>query len=236
MNYHNRFDLVPHKCKDIKEGDTVGRLTILAIGHPAQSYRYKAVCQCTCGSDPLVIRLDAIRSGRTISCGCFQKEQTFKHGLSTHPLYHVLRHMKSRCSNSDDPAFKDYGGRGIRVCERWQSIANFVEDMGDSYQPGLEIERIDNDGNYEPGNCRWATCKEQANNRRNQVTLTFNGQTKSLAAWSEEIGIPYGTLWTRISVKGWSIDRALTTPSLTAAERMKLARDGRKCCNQRTSS
>jgi len=109
--------------------------------------------------------------GKTRSCGCLRNEQQFKHGRCETLVYRIWAEMLQRCNNHKSPSFKDYGGRGIKVCERWHSFANFYTDMGDK-PAGLSIDRADNDGNYEPGNCRWADAKTQATNCRKRRTKT----------------------------------------------------------------
>lgn len=118
----------------------------------------------------------------------------------------------ARCNNPKSKDYTDYGGRGIRVCKRWvASLDNFIADMGEA-PLGQSIDRIDNDGDYEPNNCRWAGATEQANNRRGNQFLTFNGETLTYSQWAREIGLKRGTLRSRIVVSGWSIEKALTTP------------------------
>lgn len=120
--------------------------------------------------------------------------------------------MKGRCLNPDDQKYADYGARGIKVCERWQSgFETFLEDMGEA-PDGKTIDRINNDGNYEPGNCRWATRKEQANNRRVTVMLTANGKTQCLSDWAKDTGLDIDLIRNRISLHGWSHDKAINTP------------------------
>ncbi len=221
------FGLVPHECKTVSAGDTFGHLTILAIGKKPGTYRYAAVCQCSCGSPPSAIRLDGIVSGAVVACGCVQKERTTTHGLTKHPLYNVWKKMLIRCTDPTVRSYKDYGGRGIQVCDRWQSIENFVADMENGYEPGLEIDRVDNDGNYEPSNCRWATRQQNCDNRRTGRNLTYNGRTQSLKAWATELGIGYAMLYERIDVWNWDAHRALTTPAIDKHERMAIARAAR---------
>ena len=110
--------------------------------------------------------------------------------------YHSWYDMLRRCCSSKSQEYRHYGGRGIRVCDRWSTFALFLEDMGES-PPGMTIERIDTNGNYEPGNCRWATLKEQANNRRSNVHVTIGDKTLTLAQWADYTGIPRGTVKNR---------------------------------------
>ena len=127
-----------------------------------------------------------------------------------------------RCTNPKREAYKDYGGRGIRVCDRWLgSSVNFVADMGPRPSPAHTIDRIDTNGNYEPSNCRWATWTEQQRNRRNNHTLTFRGETRCVAEWSEVLGVSKWTLHSRISM-GWSTERTLSEPVATG--RLAIAR------------
>jgi hypothetical protein len=134
------------------------------------------------------------------------------HGQSHSPTYESWSMMKQRCYNHNDVMFQRYGGRGIRVCERWRlSFEAFVEDMGQR-PDGCCIDRIDNDGHYEPGNARWATQTEQARNRSNNVLLTFHGDTMCIAAWAERVGLPRKTLEKRLNKYGFTVAEALTLP------------------------
>lgn len=130
------------------------------------------------------------------------------------------RGMIERCYDKKDRYYKNYGGRGIRVCQRWlDSFADFFADMGPKPSPKLTIDRIDNDGSYCPENCRWATQKQQANNRSNNHWLTFNGVTDTIQGWADRVGIARGVIKGRLKM-GWSIERILTAPSsLTARHR-----------------
>lgn len=209
-------------------GAVFGRLTVLAVGKPPGSYRYTAICRCECGTKEFKTRLDALTAGNTVSCGCYGREMHRTHGQTRSGLHSIWRHMINRCTDPKDRAYPDYGGRGISVCQRWLAFENFVADMLPSRKPSLTLERNNNDGNYEPANCRWATRSEQADNRRMAITLTFSGKTQTIARWAEEIGINYQTLWTRLQVERWSVERALTTAPLSADARMKLARDAQR--------
>lgn len=128
--------------------------------------------------------------------------------------YSVYKHMKQRCLNDNDKSYHYYGGRGIKVCDRWLAdIENFIEDMG-NVKPGMTLERIDNDGDYTPENCRWATMKEQCNNRRNSHWVTYGGETKTLTQWGDTLGLSYKVLHDRINKLSWPIEKALTTAKI----------------------
>lgn len=123
-------------------------------------------------------------------------------------IYMIWGNIKNRCNNPNNPAYANYGGRGIKVCERWQIFANFYEDVGEN--PGkMTLDRIDNDGDYSPDNCRWATRKQQANNRRTNRLVTIDGMTRTLAEWIEASPIKSSTVRQRFYVYGWSIKDAL---------------------------
>lgn len=137
-----------------------------------------------------------------------RSQNTKRHGLHGTPTYKVWRAMRKRCNQPSLDSYERYGGRGVRVCERWASFQCFLEDMGEKPSPSHSIDRIDNNGNYEPNNCRWATCEEQARNRSNSIKLELNGISKTLPEWSEATGIKYITLYYRYR-KGWSVEKIL---------------------------
>lgn len=140
-----------------------------------------------------------------------ERHRNTTHGRSHTPIYRTWASMCNRCTNQNDPNYPRYGGRGITVCERWgSSFDNFLADMGERPE-GMSIERKDNSGNYEPGNCRWATRKEQAQNTRRNVQLTFGGRTQPMVAWAAEVGITPAALRLRLQ-KGWTLERALSSP------------------------
>lgn len=137
----------------------------------------------------------------------------FSHGLCRKvPEYGVWKSMRQRCNDSNHHKFKDYGARGIMVCKRWDNFRNFYEDMGPRPSPQYSIERKNNNGDYTPENCRWATRLEQANNKRSNRLIQFNSQTKTVTAWAQRLGINESTLRERLSK--WTIRRALTSKAI----------------------
>lgn len=135
----------------------------------------------------------------------------FKHGLSRTRVHRIWKSMLWRCRNKNARCFRNYGGRGIKVCDRWQAFENFFADMGHPPE-GMSIERENNDGDYEPGNCCWATRLEQQRNTRHNRLITFRGETLPISVWAERTGISYAAVRQRISRYGWSPERALTFP------------------------
>ena len=134
-----------------------------------------------------------------------------RHGLTGTRIYSIWQAMLNRCRNPNVAGYGYYGGRGVKVCDRWLTFENFLADMGD-VSVGRTIERINNDGDYEPRNVRWATYRDQSRNKSNNRLLSFKGQTKILADWANDLGITPGALIYRLDYKGWSIEEALTTP------------------------
>lgn len=181
-----------------------GHLTALRVSHKEHG-RYFWLCQCDCGQQSIVDG-NHLRTGHTTSCGC---RKNVRHGYVGTSEYVTWCDMLSRCNNPNNVAYPNYGGRGISVCERWLEFENFIADMGDKPLPNLTLDRIDNDGNYELLNCKWATHHEQMLNRRNNHTIQFNGETKCLSEWAESQGILAATIHTRLK-RGWSTKRALT--------------------------
>jgi hypothetical protein len=139
------------------------------------------------------------------------KRHGFARGGQDRTEYKIWRDMRQRCQDPKSINYADYGGRGIKVCERWESFIAFLEDMGLRPSGDHTLDRKNNDGNYEPGNCRWATRKEQHMNRRNTVYLEFNNQRKPLKQWAEELGLDHYLIRNRLK-KGWSVEKALTEP------------------------
>lgn len=174
-------------------GQTFGCLTAIRPSHSDGKRQYW-VYQCVCGAEVTRVGSEVARLAnreRIQSCGCQHGRATTKHGLSFHPAYAVYRNMLDRCRLPSHKAWKNYGGRGITVCARWQeSFENFWADMKETYQPGLTLDRKDNSLGYSPENCRWVTYKTQALNRRGNIGL-------DLKALSLETGIPRSTLYYR---------------------------------------
>jgi len=171
------------------------------------------LCQCDCGKQPIVPQRNLV-GGNTKSCGCIIGQHKRIHGASETPEFRIWGSMHSRCENPRHPSYPDYGGRGINVCERWSDFTAFREDMGLRPFPDAQIERVDNDGNYEPANCRWATRVEQGNNRRSSRFLTINGETKTLAQWEHVAGLRQGSISQRLRA-GWAPEDVLVPSRLS---------------------
>jgi hypothetical protein len=173
-------------------------------------------CRCSCGNTAIVRAVDLIY-GHTKSCGCLRAQKIRSvgrlrktHGATGTVEHRIWSSMKQRCENPSIPGYENYGGRGIKVCARWRySLENFIADMGKRPSARHSIDRIDTNGNYEPGNCRWATTKQQARNRRSNRVLEYEGKRATLTDFALEYGISKITLRDRLN-RGWSIDRALT--------------------------
>lgn len=133
----------------------------------------------------------------------------FKHGKSKSKAYSSWSGIIQRTTNEKDKRFKDYGGRGIEVCERWRTFENFLADIGEPPSPQHSVDRINNNGNYEPSNCRWATPKEQANNKKDTILITYNGETKNIFEWADSLNIKHHTLYYRY-LRGWPIEKIMT--------------------------
>jgi hypothetical protein len=189
-------------------GQVFGDLTVVKTAGYDNQGKIMWSCVCSCGNT-CVVRRGALRVGHTTSCGCKVKKRLTTHGKTGHPLYRIWCHIKGRCDNPTDAAYMNYGGRGITYEDRWKTFEGFWEDMHGTWQKGLEIDRIDNNGNYCKENCRWATRKQQANNKRNNHVITYNGISAGLVEWSELRGIAYNTLYARLYVSKQPIEKAL---------------------------
>lgn len=198
-------------------GQKFGRLTVLKYVYSKYKKRHW-LCQCKCGNVSIV-STSQLKSGKTKSCGCLRRETTSQnakkikstHHLTNTRIYSIWRSMKKRCYLSSNDAYKDYGARGIKVCDKWKNdfISFYNWAMANGYKEDLTLDRINVNGNYEPNNCRWANWKVQQNNKRNNIFLTYNNITKNIYEWSEITGIKYCTIWWRYN-KGWNTERILS--------------------------
>jgi len=203
---------------EVREGERYGFLVIegeMPARRVSGSTKRYVRCRCDCGRD-VEVRLSHLRSGHTISCGCFRPEgriySLLYHGLKDSPEYGIWKGMKKRCYKERSRGYRNYGGRGIRVCDRWlHSFKAFYEDMGPRPTPGHQIDRIDGNGDYEPGNCRWSTRREQNRNRVDNCFYDFDGKTLCLKDWADLYGMRKGTLHDRLA-RGMSFEEALTSP------------------------
>lgn len=178
------------------------------------SIRYYWRCKCDCGNETVVLEYN-IKTGHIKSCGCLQKNPVHisTHNMSKSPEYSAWKGMKRRCYNTKFKEYKNYGKRGIKVCDRWlESFENFYADMGPRPSKGYSIDRVDNDKGYSKENCRWATNKLQSNNKRNTHFLTYNGETKTFSEWGHLFNISASVLYVRILRLKWDACQALTTP------------------------
>jgi hypothetical protein len=208
------------KLKDLT-GKVYGRLTVISHSHFTgfnKTKRHHWICTCSCGVTKSFMAC-SLTGGYAKSCGCLKKEETLKR-LITHgeggkatitKEYITWVSIKARCTRKTDKTYRWYGARGIVMCERWiNSYETFLADMGRAPSQKHSIERNNNNGNYEPSNCRWATQKEQANNRRGNRIIEYNGIRKNLTQWCESLGLEYKKIHQRIHKGNWSIDDAFT--------------------------
>ena len=202
-------------------GNKYNLLTVLGYSHTENG---NAVwrCKCECGNETFV-RGANLKSNAVKSCGCLLHKEHNTHHLSQTRLYKIYASMKSRCYDAKMPYYENYGGRGITVCEEWRKdflqFYKWAKENG--YQDGLTIDRIDNNKGYAPDNCRWATSKEQARNRRSCVLITHNGKTQTLVEWCEELNLKYKRVHDRMYSKGWSFERAISTPVYEEKKNLK---------------
>jgi hypothetical protein len=203
----------------ISVGDRFGRLVVIrelaSVKSPNGTVNRMVECRCDCGTVGN-FRLPSLRNGKTKSCGCLaievRRDRATVHGGTGTAEHKVWLGMKRRCADLSD---ENYGGRGIRVCQRWLEYAAFLEDMGQRPSPKHSIDRYPNqNGNYEPGNCRWATAKEQGRNTRANVIVEHDGESLCIAEWAERFGISPVMLGGRLEA-GWEFSAAVSTPART---------------------
>lgn len=199
-------------------GQRFGLLTVLSVAGT------RAYTRCDCG-ELREVRASSLRNKQNGVTRCefcakkYNSERNTSHGLSHTPEYRSWKSMRMRCENKSHKSFERYGGRGIFICEQWRNdVVAFVRDMGLRPSPQHTLERINNDGNYEPGNCRWATLLEQAQNRSNVNTIDLNNERLSVSEWARRNGIMPGTAAKRLR-DGWSVDHAISMPPLQGHHR-----------------
>jgi len=192
------------------------RLTVISLKEITSKHVVMWNCKCDCGKE-LIVRTSCLRTKNTQSCGCLLIDSATKHGHNKSqtskptPTYVCWQGMIQRCYDKNFSRYYLYGGRGIEVCDRWRDFRNFLADMGEKPDK-MSIDRYpNNDGNYEPSNCRWATMKQQGQNRRTNKLLIHNGESKSVSEWAEIMEVPRSVFQDRIRL-GWSDSAIITTP------------------------
>jgi len=210
-------------------GCRFGMLTVIKENGRCSSGGVLWKCECDCG-ETTTARSRNLINGKTKSCGCILKGSYNRtghgnesHGLSKHKLFKKWSGMKTRCYNKKDKFYNIYGGRGINVCDEWiDNFKSFYDwSMENGYVDGLSIDRIDNNGDYTPSNCRWTTMKTQSRNRRNSLKVLYKGEEKPLMEACVSAGLDYRVVYSRIYIYNWCVDRALSTP-LTYSKRRNI--------------
>lgn len=204
------------QIKDIT-GQRFARLLVLKFIKTDNKRRSLWKCQCDCGKK-LIVPKNNLISGNTKSCGCYALDTITKHNKSNSRLFRVWAGIKQRCLNPNASEYRNYGGRGITICDEWLDFECFYDwainngFVEESPKHKNTIDRIDVNGNYEPGNCRFVDMKTQSNNTRRNRYITFNENTLTISQWAEKLGINRRTLEARIDDYHWSVEKALTTP------------------------
>ena len=195
-------------------GKKLGMLTVVERTSNSKHGASRWICRCECGNE-IVLTYEQVKRGSKKDCGCIKRpHHNATHGASRSPLYNHWKMMLYRCENPKNRAYKYYGERGIQVCEEWHDFNAFKKWLDESgYVEGLTVDRIDNNKGYCPENCRLTDSKTQANNRRSNVEITYNGQTHNLTEWSEILGFDYKQVHNRMHKLGWDFEKALLTPT-----------------------
>jgi hypothetical protein len=196
-------------------GQKFNRLTVIKRVENSKKGDVRWLCQCECGNSKIIAG-DSLKAGMTKSCGCYNKEIASKrlktHGLTKTRLYRIWSHIKERCYNPNHDAYKNYGGRGIKMCSEWLSdFVNFYNwAIINGYADNLTIDRINNNSDYNPKNCHWVNRTYQNRNRRNTIKFTYENESKTLQEWAEIKNIKYHTLYQRVYKLNWTIEKAIT--------------------------
>lgn len=194
-------------------GQKFGRLTVIKKVGCSKNKSILWLCKCDCGNE-VVVTSNNLRTGNSTSCGCFAREIRKKrctiHGFRNARIYNIWRAMKQRCYNKNSKNYKNYGGRGIIVCNQWlKDFKSFYDwSMQNGYSDNLSIDRINVNGNYEPNNCRWITLQEQNNNRRSNNNLTIGNKTQNLSEWCKDLNINRHKIYTLMK-KGYNCYNAI---------------------------
>ena len=209
-----------------KEKELIGKLIFLK--DVENTTPRKALFMCPICSNQFTTDISRAKLNRVVSCGCYRKENSkklhFKHGHTKDNKmsseYVSWQRMIQRCQNLGYANYHNYGGRGISVYNKWKdSFVSFLEDMKEKPFRNAQLDRINTDGNYEPSNCRWVTCKENSRNRKNNLIIEWNNQKKTLTKWSEILNINKNTLRDRIYSTKWTLEEAMSTPLLKKGEK-----------------
>lgn len=186
-------------------GKRFGKLTVVKYSHSDHNQKARWLCKCDCGKE-ITTTTGSLNIGDAMSCGCTRKKRYTKFYRKTHTAW---RDMIDRCYNPDNAYYHAYGGRGIKVCDRWQTFEHFYDDMGEPASKELSLDKIDNNADYSPNNCRWTDVKTQSRNTRRNIYVTYKGETKCTAEWAEIFGLHEGTFRQRIH-QGLTVDQILT--------------------------
>lgn len=229
MQDHTRAEELAQNPQYITLASNVKDLTgqrferLVALGPIGKTWKgtVQWLCRCDCGKHSIVQGYN-LAGGSVRSCGCLQKEKASLvwkiHGMRKHPLYGTWTGIIDRCTNPNSRDYIHYGGRDITICEEWrhsfEAFHDHVSQLPHFGEKGYTLDRIDNNGNYEPGNVRWATWAEQRRNTQQNILLTLDGKTRCAAVWAEELGMKQATLRARLN-RGWSAEQTLTTPVRT---------------------
>ena len=191
----------------MEKGEKHNKLTAIRFSHRDKKSNQIWLFKCDCGNETIV-RASEVKNGGTKACGCLPNPYKPIHKKTGSKVYVSWQSMKQRCLNKNSPSYKNWGGRGITICNRWMKFENFYEDMGERPE-GTSIDRINNNKGYFKENCRWATNEEQCNNKRTNHLITYKGKTQPLGIWATELGMKQYIILNRIR-SGWDVERALT--------------------------